>query len=196
MNVGERIRRVRREKGLTLKAAESLSGVSAAHLSEIERGVTSPTMGSLVRIARALAKSTAYFLEENELGEISLVNAKDRVREVAGRQSGQKGSSNQTMRASALIERLTIGIPGGRLHARRVELPVDCAYRTDLHSHSGFEAIVVLHGRVRARAGESTVELAAGDAMHFDASLPHAYANASHSEPAGVVWIATRRDVE
>ncbi len=191
MNVGERIRRVRREKGLTLKAVESLSGVSAAHLSEIERGVTSPTMGSLVRIARALAKSTAYFLEENELGEISMVNAKDRVREVARGRDGKP-----TSRSSALIERLTIGIPGGRLHARRVELPVDCAYRTDLHSHPGFEAIVVLHGRIRARAGESTVELAAGDAMHFDASLPHAYGNASRSEPAVVVWIATRRDVE
>ena len=191
MNVGERIRRGRREKGLTLKAVESLSGVSAAHLSEIERGVTSPTMGSLVRIARALAKSTAYFLEENELGEISMVNAKDRVREVARGRDGKP-----TSRSSALIERLTIGIPGGRLHARRVELPVDCAYRTDLHSHPGFEAIVVLHGRIRARAGESTVELAAGDAMHFDASLPHAYGNASRSEPAVVVWIATRRDVE
>lgn len=191
MNVGERIRRVRREKGLTLKTVESLSGVSAAHLSEIERGVTSPTMGSLVRIARALAKSTAYFLEENELGEISMVNAKDRVREVARGRDGKP-----TSRTSALIERLTIGIPGGRLHARRVELPVDCAYRTDLHSHPGFEAIVVLHGRIRARAGESTVELAAGDSMHFDASLPHAYANASRSEPAVMVWIATRRDVE
>ena len=191
MNVGERIRRVRREKGLTLKAVESLSGVSAAHLSEIERGVTSPTMGSLVRIARALAKSTAYFLEENELGEISMVNAKDRVREMARGRDGKP-----TSRTSALIERLTIGIPGGRLHARRVELPVDCAYRTDLHSHPGFEAIVVLHGRIRARAGESTVELAAGDSMHFDASLPHAYANASRSEPAVMVWIATRRDVE
>jgi len=191
MNVGERIRRVRREKGLTLKAVESLSGVSAAHLSEIERGVTSPTMGSLSRIARSLAKSTAYFLEENELSEISMVNAKDRIREVARGRDGKP-----TARSSALIERLTSGIPGGRLHARRVELPVDCAYRTDLHSHPGFEAIVVLHGRIRARAGESTVELAAGDAMHFDASLPHAYGNASRSEPAVVVWIATRRDVE
>lgn len=189
MNIGERIKRVRREKGLTLREVESRSAVSAAHLSEIERGVTSPTMGSLVRIARALAKSTAYFLEENELGEVSLVNAKDRVREVAGGKGSQR-------RGGASIERLTIGIPGGRLHARRVELPVDCTYRTELHSHAGFEGILVLHGRVLARAGESSVELGEGDAMHFDASLPHAYANASHSEPAVLVWIATRRDVE
>ena len=190
MNVGERIKRVRREQGLTLKAVETLSGVSAAHLSEIERGVTSPTMGSLTRIARALARSTAYFLEENELGEISLVNAKERVRESIG------GREKPGVRSSALIERLTIGIPGSRLHARRVELPVDCGYRTQAHSHSGFEAIVVLRGRVLARAGESSVELSEGDAIHFDASLPHAYANASKSESAVLVWIATRRDVD
>lgn len=194
MNVGERIKRVRREKGLTLKAVETLSGVSAAHLSEIERGVTSPTMGSLLRIARALAKSIAYFLEENELGEISLVNAKDRVRESIGARGS--ASNSKSTRSSALIERLTIGIPGGRLHARRVELPVDCGYRTQAHTHSGFEAIVVLRGRVLARAGESAVELAEGDAIHFDASLPHAYSNASRSESAVLVWIATRRDVE
>ncbi len=191
MNVGERIKRIRREKGLTLKETETLSGVSAAHLSEIERGVTSPTMGSLVRIARALKKSIAYFLEENELGEISLVSAKDRVRESVGGRDDKRSA-----RSSALIERLTIGIPGGRLHARRVELPVDCGYRTNAHTHSGFEAIVVLRGRVLARAGESSVELSAGDAIHFDASLPHAYSNASRNEPAVLVWIATRRDVE
>lgn len=193
MNVGERIKRVRREQGLTLKAVETLSGVSAAHLSEIERGVTSPTMGSLVRIARALARSTAYFLEENELGEISLVNAKERVRESMG---GRDKPNSISSRSSALIERLTIGIPGGRLHARRVELPVDCGYRSQPHTHPGFEAIVVLRGRVLARTGESSVELDEGDAIHFDASLPHAYANASKSEPAVLVWIATRRDVE
>ena len=193
MNVGERIKRVRREKDLTLKALETLSGVSAAHLSEIERGVTSPTMGSLLRIAHALGKSIAYFLEENELGEISLVSAKERVRESIG---GREKSNSVSSRSSALIERLTIGIPGGRLHARRVELPVDCGYRTQAHTHSGFEAIVVLRGRVLARAGESSVELSEGDAIHFDASLPHAYSNASKSEAAVLVWIATRRDVE
>ncbi|HXV14835.1 MAG TPA: XRE family transcriptional regulator [Candidatus Krumholzibacteria bacterium] len=187
MDVGSRVKRVRHEKGLTLKAVESLSGVSATHLSEIERGETSPTLGSLARIARALSKPTAYFLEDNELGPVSRVGAKDRVREAV------KGSAR---RGTASIERLTAGVPGGRLHARRVELPPGSEYRAERHAHAGFEAMLVLDGRVRVDAGEQSFDLAEGDAIHFDASLPHAYANASRDEAAALIWVATRRDVD
>jgi transcriptional regulator with XRE-family HTH domain len=187
MDVGARIKSVRREKGLTLKAVESLSGVSATHLSEIERGETSPTLGSLARIARALSKPAAFFLEDNELGEVSHVGAKDRVREAV------KGAAR---RGGASIERLTAGIPGGRLQVRRVELPPGSEYRAERHAHAGFEALVVIGGRVRVQAGEQSFELAQGDAIHFDASLPHGYANASRDDAAALIWVATRRDVD
>ncbi len=187
MDVGARIKRVRREKGLTLKAVESLSGVSAAHLSEIERGESSPTLGSLARIARALSKPTAFFLEESELGEVSLVGVKDRVREAV---------KSAARRGGASIERLTAGIPGGRLHVRRIELPPASEYRAERHAHAGFEAIVVLSGRVRVAAGEQSHDLAPGDAIHFDASLPHGYANASRDQATVLIWVATRRDVD
>ncbi len=186
MDVGSRIKRIRNEKALTLKALESLSGVSAAHVSEIERGETSPTLGSLCRIAHALSKSPAFFLEGNELGEVSRVSAKDRVREAVG----GKG------RRHAAIERLTTGIPGGRLQVRRVELPPEGAYPSERHAHAGFEALVVVRGRVRVDAGESAFDLNVGDAAHFDASLPHAYANASRDDTAVFIWVATRRNVD
>ncbi len=185
MDVGARIRRVRQEQGLTLKAVEERSGVSAAHLSEIERGETSPTLGSLSRVARALAKSPSYFLEENELGDVSRVGIKDRVREAAGARTNGAG-----------FERLTAGIPGGTLHARRVELPAGGAYRVDLHAHAGHEAMVVIDGSVRVDVGEVSHELGEGDAIHFDATLPHAFANASRERPAALIWVATRRDVD
>jgi quercetin dioxygenase-like cupin family protein len=171
---------------MTLKAVESSSGISAAHVSEIERGETSPTLGSLIRIARALSKSPAFFLEENELGEVSVVSTKNRVREKAG----GKG------RHAAAIERLTAGIPGGRLQVRRVELTPGSDYRDERHTHGGFEAIVVVSGRVQVETGDASSELQAGDAIHFDASLPHGYSNASRDDEAVLLWIATRREVE
>lgn len=188
MEVGAVIRRVRRERGLTLKDVEERSGVSAAHVSEIERGAASPTLGSLARIARALSKPTAFFLEENELGEVSLVGAKDRVREVVGGAGAGRGA--------AAIERLTAGIPGGRLHVRRVELAAGGANRGERHRHAGFEAVLVVRGAVRVEAGESTFDLREGDTAHYDASLLHRYANASRDESAVLIWVATRRDVE
>ena len=79
--VGRRIKRVRGERNLTLKMVESASGVSATHVSEIERGETIPTIKVLARIARALGKRAAFFLEENELADASVLTAESLVRE-------------------------------------------------------------------------------------------------------------------
>ncbi len=185
MDIGARIKRVRNDLGLTLKDVEERAGVSAAHVSEIERGEASPTLGSLARIASALRKSPAFFLEENELGEVSLVGAKDRVRERVG-----------TARRSAAIEHLTAGVPGGSLQVRRVELPAGSSYRGEHHQHAGFEAIIVVSGNVKVEAGAATFDLGPGDAAHFDATLLHGYSNGSRDDVAVLIWVATRRDID
>ena len=52
--LGSRIKKTREAKHLTLKSIEASAGISATHISEIERGKTSPTLGALLRIAGAL----------------------------------------------------------------------------------------------------------------------------------------------
>jgi len=181
--LGARIKRARQERRLTLKMVEAASGVSATHVSEIERGETTPTVGALARIARALGRRTAFFLEEVELAEVSLVSAENRVRE--SRAAG-----------AAHVERLTTSIPGGRLQVARVVLAPGRSHRADRHEHDGAEAVIAISGRVRVDAGGQSMELAEGDAVHYDATLAHAYTNASRDVEAVLVWIATRRDVE
>jgi transcriptional regulator with XRE-family HTH domain len=82
-NIGKRLKAARVDRGLTLKAVEAACGVSATHISEIERGAASPTVGALEKIARALGRRAGYFLEADEIGEFSLVTRDDRVRETA-----------------------------------------------------------------------------------------------------------------
>ena len=57
--LGRRIRGLRAERHLTFRQGEEVSGLSATHLSEIERGRTSPTIGALTRIARALGRDAS-----------------------------------------------------------------------------------------------------------------------------------------
>ena len=64
--LGRRVKLERLSKGMTLKQVADASGMSPTHISEIERGRTSPTVGALLRIARALGKSATYFVEEEE----------------------------------------------------------------------------------------------------------------------------------
>jgi transcriptional regulator with XRE-family HTH domain len=180
-NIGKRLKTARVDRGLTLKAVEAACGVSATHISEIERGAASPTVGALEKIARALGRRAGYFLEADEIGEFSLVTRDDRVRETAA--------------SGGVVERLTTGIPGGRLQVVQVTISPGSVYRADRHAHDGVEALVVRSGRVRVTVGRDAYELDAGDAVQFDASRPHAYSNASASDLAILLWVATRRDV-
>jgi quercetin dioxygenase-like cupin family protein len=181
--VGRRIKRLRGERNLTLKMVEAASGVSATHVSEIERGATMPTIKSLSRIARALGKRTEFFLEESELADVSVLTAESRVRE-------------STPGGAASLERLTASIPGGTLQAVRVTLAPGRSHRAIRHAHDGVEAIQVVRGSVRVEVGDETHELQAGDTVQFDASLPHAYFNPSREQEAVLIWVASRRDVD
>jgi quercetin dioxygenase-like cupin family protein len=181
--VGRRIKRLRGEQNLTLKMVEAASSVSATHISEIERGETIPTIGALTRIARALGKRTAFFLEENELADTSVLTAESRVRE-------------STPGNAATLERLTASIPGGSIQATRVTLAPGRSHRTARHTHDGVEGVLVLAGGVRIEIGGESHEIGPGDTATFDASQPHAYFNASRDHEAVLIWIASRRDVD
>ena len=70
--LGERIKRFRLDRNLTLKEVELKAKVSATHVSEIERGMTSPTIGALTKIARAMGTEPSYFLESDPYPPVSL----------------------------------------------------------------------------------------------------------------------------
>ena len=178
--LGRRIKRVRESRQLTLKVVEAAAGISATHISEIERGKSAPTVGVLVRLARALGKTPAYFVEEVELGEVSVVKAEDRVRQSIG--------------TGGTFERLTTGIPGGCMEACMVTLQPGGGRHAGAHAHGGAEAALVLEGRARFTVGGEVVGLEAGDAIHYHSALLHAYENASSRETTTVLWVSTGRD--
>lgn len=180
--LGKRIKGVRESKHLTLKNIEAAAGISATHISEIERGKTSPTLGALIRISKALGKEPAYFIEDEELSEMSLVTLENRIQESL---SGGAG----------ILERLTASIPGGRLQACAITLNGGQSHRKDVHTHHGNEAALVLSGRVSFKVADEEFELGEGDSIFYDALEPHAYTNASNNESASMLWVCTERSV-
>jgi transcriptional regulator with XRE-family HTH domain len=182
-DLGKRIKRVREARHLTLKAIEGAAGISATHVSEIERGKTSPTLGALLRIARALGKDPAYFFESEELGDVSRVTSDDRVRESL---PGGAGT----------IDRLTTAIPGGRLQAAYIMLAPRGQRHGAAHAHAGDESALVLEGTVAFTVGEETHRLSHGDSIHFASGTPHTYSNASQTESATLIWVSSMRGQE
>jgi len=179
--LGKRIKKIREGKHLTLKNIEAEAGISATHISEIERGKTSPTLGALIRISKALGKDPAYFIEDEDLGDTSLVTVENRIQESLPDGQGT-------------LERLTSSIPGGRLQGCVIRLNAGKTYQ-DTHQHHGNEAAVVLSGRVLFHVSGKEHVIAEGDSIFYSALEPHRYANASADEAAMMLWVCTERDV-
>ena len=77
--VGRRVRLARFRRDMTLKEVAARSGMSATHISEIERGKTSPTIGALQRIAAALEERTAHFVEEHDSPTVVVTRKSERA---------------------------------------------------------------------------------------------------------------------
>jgi len=177
--LGRRIRKLRLERRMTLKQVELAAGLSATHLSEIERGRTSPTIGALVRIARALERDASYFIEHDERSDVAHVS----------------GDSPAVLAPAPGVraESLTPGIPGSRLFAYRLLL--DPAARGELSlepSETAGQAIYfVRRGTLAVQFGEQRFTLAPGDAIEASLALPHVL-SPDPAETVEVLAVLTR----
>ena len=178
--LGRRIRKCRLDSRMTLKAVEQASGLSATHLSEIERGRTSPTIGALVRIARALKRDASYFIEREERNAVAH-QSWDAVRRV------ESGDGD-----GGAVDALTPGIPGSRLFAYRLQLGPGPGGGVGLPAQDlpGDAVYFVRRGTVDADFGDQRLKLAAGDGVQATFAVPHLLR--AGGEGAEVIAILTR----
>jgi transcriptional regulator with XRE-family HTH domain len=169
VELGRRIKMLRVSRGLTLKDIEERGGISATHVSEIERGKASPTVGALGRIARALALRPATLVEAQVHPEISVMRADQRA-------------SRAVSWAQARFEPVTEPIHRAAFSAHLVTLPTD-REPSLCHAHEGEEWVTVLSGVAEITVDGDAHVLREGDCIHFRAHKTHSYANLS-SEPA------------
>jgi transcriptional regulator with XRE-family HTH domain len=162
-SIGSRVKTLRVQMGLTLKALEARASVSATHVSEIERGKTSPTIGALAKLAGALGRDLRFFLESKPLDEICIQ-----------REGEQKpralpwGGGHQIP--------LTRGIPGARLSAHHMRM--DAGSKSGLRQLGG-SLILWLRSGSSLSVEVDGVEhlLQEGDSIHIGANTPHRLAN-------------------
>ncbi len=173
---GRRIKMLRLSRGLTLKDLEQRGGISATHVSEIERGKASPTVGALGRIALALGMRPATLLEPLVLPEVSAMRATER-------------EGRQVQWGTARLAPLSDPVRNAELSAQILTLPIGREAALT-HHHEGEEWATVLSGVAEIRVNGQAYVLREGESLHFRAHLPHAYSNLA-SAPA-VLLIASR----
>ncbi|RMF59432.1 MAG: XRE family transcriptional regulator [Calditrichaeota bacterium] len=168
-NVGEKLKQLRKENNLTLQELSSRSGVSTTQISEIERNLTSPTIGTLMKLISALGQETSIFFESDGRKNVSLVRKNERSLIV--------DQKNQVY-----IESLTTGIIDSKLkviitHPRPGHENIPGGYQ-----HPGEELIYVIKGRIQVTLDGRPYTLEAGDAIHFRGELNHKIKNVTEDD--------------
>ena len=165
------IRTFRLRRGLTLAQLSELSGVSIGHLSRLESGTRTPTVRLLLQLARALEVSVGALVGETPSQNTVYVSRSMDRRTIETGDTSLRSLSDPALRRLQAVELYLL--PG------RVGEPA---------SHPGEEWIYALAGAIEVYVNGSTASLAAGDAVHFRADVPHALRN-PHEAGATVLFV-------
>jgi transcriptional regulator with XRE-family HTH domain len=172
--VGPLIRARRRQLHLTLQQLADAAGISVGYVSQVERDLATPSLGTLANIARSLDVGVDYFISTPDMG-----SALSRARE---RQSFSVSGS------SVVYERIGADFAGNLLSSFLLTLPP--GYRSETVAHEGEEIFYVLDGKLSVRVESEETELEAGDGFHFRGNRPHTWWNAG-DKPAKLLWTGT-----
>jgi transcriptional regulator with XRE-family HTH domain len=175
--LGARIKRFRLGRNMTLKEVEVRAKVSATHVSEIERGMTSPTVGALAKIAQAMGTEASYFLQSIDRQPVSIVRKRER-RVLAYEGWGAK------------IHCLSDGVGGWRISFLQVELEPGLERTVQPIRHHGEELIHIIKGVIEINIDAGRHLLKEGDSIHFRSRDPHTIRNIGDGQ-ARIVWVAS-----
>jgi len=174
VDVGERLRDIRRLRRATLKTIADRAGVSESFLSQVERGRASASIASLRRIAGALSVSVADLFEPGGPPTPRVLRRDDRPSLAFG-----------------ILGRKLLLTPQPLQHLEVFagELDVGGSTGAEAYAHGDSEELfVVLSGSVQLELGGAVFELEHGDSIDYRSSTPHRVTNVGE-EPAEVMWI-------
>jgi len=180
--LGEVIRRIRRDKGLTLQQVADITGLSVPYLSQVENDQGNPTLLSLRRIAAALETSVFSLMAQDELNEPTSVLIR------AGKRTRMEVPDFQY----AAYELLTSSFQSARIQAVLGELAPGGSSCEEPMSHGQWEAeewVYVLDGQLEFTIDNRVHQLGPGDSIHFRPALPHMWRNLSETEKALIISV-------
>ena len=214
--LGPRLRLVRASRRLSVRELARRVGCSASLISQIERGVSVPSVGVLYSLATELGSSLDYLLFGSgagpdgspETGTDAGPAVAPEPREVFGAAPGgaAAGRVSGSARPPAIVQRgcdrkiidLASGVRWERLTPQSEAMTdfLEVIYSPGGHStderrplrHDGREYGLVISGTLTANVGFESYELGPGDSIAFDSSTPHEYLNKT-GDFVHAIWV-------
>lgn len=195
--LGAKLRMVRERSGTTVRGMARAVGVSPSLVSQIERGLVMPSVGTLYAITNELGMTVDdVFQEDHEAtprpkpaGSTPWAEAQ------TPRDPVQRRETRRSIRlASGVRWEMLTATPDDQLEFLYVVYEVggeSCADDSLMH-HGGKEYAYLLSGRLGVKIGFDEFEIGPGDSISFDAQRPHRLF-AIGNEPAVAVWAVLNR---
>lgn len=167
--IGQRLRELRTERGLTLAELSGSTDISVSTLSRLESGGRKANLELLLPIAQTYGVPLDDLVRER--------SQDPRIRQIK-QHEGRRTSIPLTRQPGNLQAYKIIIEPGEGEPSQRV--------------HEGYEWFYVLAGRVRLLLGEQDIVLSAGEAVEFDTRIPHWFGTAG-DEPVEILSLFGRQ---
>jgi transcriptional regulator with XRE-family HTH domain len=177
--VGMRLRELRRKANLSLETVAGRSELSVGFLSQIERGLSSPSLRVLATLADVLGVGIAALFGSQASGDAShgvIIRSAER----AELKLWRSGISKQLLNPAGADAKLNLFLvhmePGG-------------STGDELYTHDGEEAGLVLEGEMTLTVDDETWRLKTGDSFRFASRRPHRFGNPAKRAKAVVLWV-------
>jgi len=162
--IGERIRRIRKEKGLSLEELSNLTGFAVDVLAQIESNKIQPQLGTVIKLSKAL--DSAFGRLVSGLGDRLYSITRKNEQKIVSRSTAQKGKQQLYTYRSLAPE-----VRGRHMEALIVQLEENPDKVMSIHE--GEEFIYVLDGAVALTIGEDRFTLEPGDSVYYLSTTPH-----------------------
>ncbi len=165
IKVGERVKQVRQQKGLSLKDVSQRTDIEVSYLKQIEEEEVAPPLGIVIKLAKALEMKMGYFISGEENKPYTIVRKKDR--KLVSRYDSKKGKYY-----GYEYESLAPHKKDRHMEPFLVTL-VPATTEEERSAHDGQEFIYVLEGKMEVRLKDEIYVLEPGDSIYYDSTVPH-----------------------
>ena len=178
--VGQRLRELRRARRLSLETVAARTDLSIGFLSQIERGLSSPSLRVLATLADVFGVGIAGLFGAKEAAGTAKEAIVTREKARAKLNLWRTGISKQLLSPAG---------SDGRLNLFLVHMEPGGSTGDELYTHDGEEAGLVIEGEMKLTVDTESWTLKRGDSFRFASRRPHRFGNPSNESKAVVLWV-------
>ena len=167
--VGFKIKSLRESKNLSVEEIAERSGLSVDQINNIENGQNLPSLGPLIKIARALGVRLGTFMDDNDaLGPV-ITRAEEREQNNSISFSNDAVDARKHMEYHPLAQQKA----GRHMEPFIIDINPEDTPNFQLSAHEGEEFIYVMNGEIEIVYGKDTYSLKEGDSIFYDSIVKH-----------------------